>query len=81
MSLTGRTAVVTGGGRGIGRAIARRLAQDGAKVALWDLADHEGVADELKAQGAQAIFVPVDVTNADSISQGVEATIANLGSI
>jgi NAD(P)-dependent dehydrogenase (short-subunit alcohol dehydrogenase family) len=61
--LTGRVAVVTGGASGIGRAIGRRLAAEGARVALADV-DEAGtarVADEIRTAGGEALAVPTDV--------------------
>lgn len=61
--LDGKTAVVTGGGQGIGRAICLRLAKDGADVAVLDLKPEnaEAVAKEVEAMGKKALALAVDV--------------------
>ena len=63
MSLQGRNALVTGGGSGIGRAIALRLAADGADVAVLDLRldGARAVADEIARTGRRAAAIAVDV--------------------
>ena len=63
--LTGKVAVVTGGGNGLGRATAVRFAEEGAAVVVADLLDgpgHETVA-QIEAIGGRAAFVSVDVTS------------------
>ena len=62
-------AVVTGAGRGIGRAIARRLARDGALVVLADLNTETAgaVASEIADAGGQAVAELLDVTDADAV--------------
>ena len=78
-----RSALVTGGGRGIGRAIARALAADGRVVAVADL--DEGGAREtasmISSGGGRAYAVRIDVTDGDSVSAGVERARAELGPI
>src|SRR5262245_42629448 len=63
MRLTGKVALVTGGGRGIGRAIARELAKEGAAVAVAarTVAQIDAVAAEIVAAGGRAVAVPADV--------------------
>ncbi len=65
--LTGKVAIVTGAAQGIGRAIASRLADEGAKVALADIQLDlaEQAAAEIRAGGASAIAVALDVTKLD----------------
>ncbi|MDI3306096.1 MAG: SDR family NAD(P)-dependent oxidoreductase [Acetobacteraceae bacterium] len=78
LDLQGRVAVVTGGARGIGLAIAERSAASGAKVAIWDLDLPEArkVADRLGGFAAQ-----VDVTDHDGIAQALRATESALGPV
>ena len=78
----GRTAIVTGGARGIGKAAARRLAEEGARVAIFDLlGEGEMVASELRSLGASAIFIKVDLTREHEVSAAVADTIGTFGGI
>jgi meso-butanediol dehydrogenase/(S,S)-butanediol dehydrogenase/diacetyl reductase len=79
--LAGKVAIVTGAARGIGRAIALRLAEDGAAVAVADLNREgaHGVAGEIEAAGGKAVAVPVDVADPDSTTELVAATVERLG--
>jgi 2-hydroxycyclohexanecarboxyl-CoA dehydrogenase len=76
-----RAAIVTGGGRGIGRAIALALAGDGRSVAVADLLgdDARTVAEEITAMGGGAAVVELDVTDGASVSAGVEVAERLLG--
>ena len=78
MKLAGKVAVVTGGAQGIGRAIATRLAQDGAKVVI---ADVRGAADAAAAIGAAARGVTADVTSESDLARLVEETRAACGGV
>jgi len=79
-ALQGRVVVVTGAAQGIGAACARRLVQDGARVALWDLADAAGarLAAEL---GKAAIYCHCNVAAKAEVEAALAATQAQLGDV
>jgi len=81
--LTGKAAIVTGSGRGIGRAIALGLTSAGAKVALVarTLADIEAVRDEVKEKGGTALPVRADVQDSQQVADLVHQTVAEFGRI
>ncbi|NLX15620.1 MAG: 2-hydroxycyclohexanecarboxyl-CoA dehydrogenase [Ramlibacter sp.] len=78
-----QTAIVTGGGGGIGSATCRRLAAEGAKVAVFDmnLDAAEKVAQEIRAAGGQAQAFRCDITDRAGVDQAVADTIATFGPI
>jgi 3-oxoacyl-[acyl-carrier protein] reductase len=82
IDLTGRCAIVTGGARGIGLAIATRLLQSGARVSLWDMdaAALLQATEELKALGS-VHTATTDVTSADSVESAAAATTTALGKL
>jgi len=79
--LTGKTAIVTGGASGIGRAVALNLARFGADVVLADVTidDAEKVAKEIEGMGRQALRVKTDVSKNSEVKQMVQATIEKFG--
>lgn len=78
--LENQVVFVTGAGRGIGRAIATRLAQEGARVAVTDIDENEAKATAT-AIGGEAIAVRVDITDRESVRAGVAAVEEALGPI
>jgi 2-dehydro-3-deoxy-L-rhamnonate dehydrogenase (NAD+) len=82
IDLKNRTAIVTGGARGIGFAIAKRMVQSGAAVALWDVDANtlDKAAAALKSDDRVRSAI-VDVTDEAAIARGVEACIRDLGKI
>jgi 2-hydroxycyclohexanecarboxyl-CoA dehydrogenase len=78
--LIGKVAMVTGAARGIGLAIASRLAEEGAKIAIADI-NGDGAAHAAERIGGAAMGVRVDVTDTASIAVGVAAVVERLGVI
>ncbi len=83
MRLTGKVAIVTGAARGIGRAIAMRLGQEGAKVVIVDLRQDEGLEAIrlIQAAGGQAMFVRTDVSDQDQVQAMVDEVVKEWGTI
>ncbi|WP_110946776.1 acetoin reductase [Pseudomonas bohemica] len=81
MSLAGKVVLVTGAGQGIGRAIALRLARDGADIALVDINAQkiEQVAAEIVALGRRSTTFVADVSKLDQVTAAVDHTEAQLG--
>ena len=83
MRLEGKVALVTGGGRGLGEAICRTLAREGAHIAVSDvnLADAERVAAVIQGMGRKAAAIKADVSRTDQVRAMVANTIEALGTI
>ena len=82
--LTKKVALVTGGSRGIGAAIAKRLAADGMTVAITYAKDADAASSVVKAieqSGGKAIAIQADAADADAVRGAVEKTVATLGGI
>ena len=81
--LSGRRAVVTGAGRGIGRSIALALAQAGADVAVTarTQGEIEQLAAEIRAMGRQSLAVPCDVTDSEQVKHMASTLIDGLGGV
>lgn len=81
--LQGQVAIITGGGRGIGKAAAEQLAAYGASVVITARSEEqvEGVAAALREQGGQAIGVPADVADPEQVEAIVEAALEQFGRV
>ncbi len=80
MTLEGKTAVVTGGAQGIGRATCERFVADGARVVIADVADDAG-RQLAEALGEAAAFVRTDVTDADSAAGAMQTAVDRFGGL
>ena len=82
IDLEGRTAVVTGGADGIGRAITERLLISGARVAMWDISQKNlDAMQEAHDVGDRLIDACIDVTNPEQVATGRDKTLAAMGKI
>lgn len=81
--LKDKVAIITGAAMGIGKGIATAFANEGAKVVVADMNDAVGTqtVEELKASGAEAIFVHVDITNEDQIKNLYDVTVKTFGGL
>jgi 3-oxoacyl-[acyl-carrier protein] reductase len=80
--LEGKIALITGGSRGIGAAIAKRLAADGAKIAITYSKGADAAASvvkEIERAGGKAIAIQADATDADAVKAGVDKTVTTFG--
>jgi NAD(P)-dependent dehydrogenase (short-subunit alcohol dehydrogenase family) len=81
--LRDKVCIITGAALGIGRACASRLAQEGARVALFDVLDADGaaLADDLRMQGFEAEYWHVDVTKEADVSRAIADVVRQFGAI
>ena len=81
--LRGKTAIVTGSGRGLGRAMARALSEAGAFVAIADVIDEDRrvTVDAIEADGGRAMEIHCDVSNAESVQSMVQRVVQETGRI
>jgi 3-oxoacyl-[acyl-carrier protein] reductase len=84
LDLTGKSALVTGGARGLGKAICLNLARQGADIAFVDIGRPEvaeATAAEIEALGRRAIYIPADVTDPEACVAAVATVIAAFGKL
>lgn len=77
----GRVAIITGAARGIGAGTAKRFADEGASVAIFDIVEEQAAETAASLDGAKAIGVGVDVTDAASVEAGVARVLDELGGL
>ena len=83
MRLEGKSAIVTGAGNGIGRAIAGLFAEEGARILVAEIEEDAGkaVADEINRAGGTAVFQHTDITDETSVSAAVHAAVDAFGTV
>jgi 3-oxoacyl-[acyl-carrier protein] reductase len=84
MNLSGKVAIITGGGRGIGREIAIRLAEAGADIVINDIgnpAPAEETAEAIKKLGRRSLAVMGDISVTEDVNKMVETTLTTLGKV
>lgn len=77
--VAGKVALISGGARGMGASHARRLVEDGARVVIGDLLEDDGTALAAELGAGNALFVRLDVTDLDSWTAAVTATVERFG--
>ncbi len=78
-SLEGKTALVTGGGRGIGQVICRELARAGADIAIFSRSGAGETAELIRAEGGRALDIIADVTDESAVREGIGRIIEEYG--
>ncbi|MDR0851105.1 MAG: SDR family NAD(P)-dependent oxidoreductase, partial [Clostridiales Family XIII bacterium] len=83
MRLEGKVAIITGSGSGMGRATAKRFAEEGAKVVIADVNAEGGneTLSQIQAAGGDAIFVRTDISNPDDCANVVAEAVKNFGKL
>ena len=83
MRLKDKVAFISGGARGIGAAIAKLFAREGAKVLIGDVLEEEGrkTETEINETGGESLFLRMDVTSEDEWQQAVASTLARFGKL
>src|SRR3972149_11801628 len=83
MQFKNKVVFITGGGRGIGRALGLAFAQEGGKVVLTarTQAQIEAVATEIKAAGQEALAIPMDVTRMNQVKEAVDGAVKAFGTV
>ena len=81
--LEGKVAIVTGGNDGIGEAVSRRFAREGAKVAIVARREEKGleVQEEIRGEGGDASFIRCDVTDSEAVNAAVDETVSTYGGV
>ena len=81
MRLEGKVAIVTGAGRGLGKGIARKLVEEGAKVVLADVMDAEDTIREFEAAGGDVRFFQVDVSKQEEVQALIKYAVDEFGTL
>ena len=81
MKLKGKVAIITGGARGLGKAYALRLAEEGAQIVISDILDAIKVRQDIEERGGEALALYTDVSNEESTKEMARKTIERFGKI
>src|SRR6516225_12314616 len=78
-----KVALISGGAQGLGAAVAKKFAKEGAKVVFGDIRDADGknVEEAIRSEGSEAVYVHLDVTNEPDWPNAVAAAVARYGAL